>query len=737
MIDHSSASRFSTGVPVSATRWAARGARGPPVPACAAAFLIVLRLVEHDARPGDLGQRIARRGRQGVGGEQPGRPARRASANGRPGQRARPRGGRARASAGREPLGLALPVADHRRRADQQRRAGAAAPPSARPSSSASTLDRLAQAHVVGQAGAEPEDAEEAQPGQAAPLVGAQPAARSRRGVDRLDGVPRRPAGRRASRRRHSSRALGAGRVGQPRPSRSSRRGGGLGRLPERARPRRAAGSTATHRPRRRTSGAFARTSASISSSDRASPSTARRHEKSTRSSRPTGRRWRRRPRGPPVRPAPTSPSAPARRASPRAAGPRSRRGRGRRRRGRGSGARRRGRGPCRRAAGCAARRRARGRRARRPARRGAGRRGRRASGAAPWGRAGLGAGVDGEAGLLGRLQGERQPRTRLGVLDGVPEAVDHHLLLQPERRPRRSRVRGTDDRPSDAGRRERSRAGRCPAHRTGSSPSACAQSGADASSARPVIRAPRVGVDGRGERGLDDGGRGRRVLAGHALAPAHRGQRGGEGVRGTRSGPWSTGRQTRPSLHRSSGAGSTRPRATGRWRGRRRPAAPPPRGSPGAGGATGGAAPGASSRTGTRVGEDGRADVLRGSSRTRSSESRGVSGSEGRASTATPAVAVPPVPHTAGEALRGHREGLGAHRGGPGSWCGPGGRDPRPRGRRRGRRPQGVQREHALAQTCTEPSTTRTGTCGEPGVGRPLAQRPGGGVDWLKWLGR
>ena len=51
MIDHSSDRRFSTGVPVSATRWPAQGLDGPGL--LGAGVLDVLRLVEHDHLPPD------------------------------------------------------------------------------------------------------------------------------------------------------------------------------------------------------------------------------------------------------------------------------------------------------------------------------------------------------------------------------------------------------------------------------------------------------------------------------------------------------------------------------------------------------------------------------------------------------------------------------------------------------------------------------------------------------------
>ena len=87
-----------------------------------------------------------------------------------------------------EPRRLPLPVADQRHRADQQGR-----PERAVAGSSAGVmgeqgeqLDRLAQAHVVGQDAAEPDRLQEVQPGQTALLVRPQRAAEAGRRLDRL-----------------------------------------------------------------------------------------------------------------------------------------------------------------------------------------------------------------------------------------------------------------------------------------------------------------------------------------------------------------------------------------------------------------------------------------------------------------------------------------------------------------------------------------------------------------------
>ena len=74
-----------------------------------------------------------------------------------------------------EPRRLALPVADQRHRAHQQGGPGRAPGRDER-----QQLDRLAQAHVVGQDAAEAELAEEGQPGKPAFLVGAQLAGEAR-----------------------------------------------------------------------------------------------------------------------------------------------------------------------------------------------------------------------------------------------------------------------------------------------------------------------------------------------------------------------------------------------------------------------------------------------------------------------------------------------------------------------------------------------------------------------------
>ena len=92
-------------------------------------------------------------------------------------------------SAGREPLDLGLPVAEQRRRADDERRAGRLARRcSSRWRCRAITRDGLAEAHVVGQAAAEPERGELVEPGEAVPLVVAQRRPQCGRRIEGLAG---------------------------------------------------------------------------------------------------------------------------------------------------------------------------------------------------------------------------------------------------------------------------------------------------------------------------------------------------------------------------------------------------------------------------------------------------------------------------------------------------------------------------------------------------------------------
>ena len=81
---------------------------------------------------------------------------------------------------GREPGGLLAPVVEHRGRTDQQRRSLDALP--AVLLDGGQGLDRFAQAHVVGQAGAQAPAPQERQPGIAPLLVGTQRPAEPFRG---------------------------------------------------------------------------------------------------------------------------------------------------------------------------------------------------------------------------------------------------------------------------------------------------------------------------------------------------------------------------------------------------------------------------------------------------------------------------------------------------------------------------------------------------------------------------
>ena len=169
MIDHSSARRFSTGVPVMAIRRSAGMARTLWV-VRAAAVLDLLRLVEDQAPPGDGGEELLVARGQAVGRQHQVRLL------GLPGERPAV-----------EPIGpvvhvhrqvrgearrLALPVADERHRADDEGRAGGTGGTGPLVDQQGEELRRLPEPHVVGQAGPEAEVAEEGQPPEAALLVG-------------------------------------------------------------------------------------------------------------------------------------------------------------------------------------------------------------------------------------------------------------------------------------------------------------------------------------------------------------------------------------------------------------------------------------------------------------------------------------------------------------------------------------------------------------------------------------
>ena len=170
MMDHRSVSRFSTGVPVRATRCRARElAQRPGRPG--GAVLHLLRLVQHDPVPRAAGRAPRCRGRPDwyvvstrsvPAVELP--PGAVVDLDGQP---------------RREPLDLPLPVAQHRQRAHDQRRW-----PGSRLAAQRfqrQQLHRLAQAHVVGQQCADAEPVEEGQPGQPPALVRPQARAERRR----------------------------------------------------------------------------------------------------------------------------------------------------------------------------------------------------------------------------------------------------------------------------------------------------------------------------------------------------------------------------------------------------------------------------------------------------------------------------------------------------------------------------------------------------------------------------
>ena len=149
MIDHRSSSRFSTGVPVSATRWPAVD-RTRRLGRARERVLDRLGLVEHERAPLDPDQQAAVARQQRVGREHdvPGLELLGAARCGRG------RGGCGRAQVGGEPVQLALPVAEHRGRA---RRSAPAARAVGAIEQVGDQLHRLAEAHVVGQERAQPE----------------------------------------------------------------------------------------------------------------------------------------------------------------------------------------------------------------------------------------------------------------------------------------------------------------------------------------------------------------------------------------------------------------------------------------------------------------------------------------------------------------------------------------------------------------------------------------------------
>ena len=160
--------------------------------------LHVLGLVEHDAPPGHLGQDGLVPGRQGVGGDHD------VGCLGQLLEGRFPGPGRAvvhhHRELGGEALGFPRPVAGHRRRADDEGRAARRPLPFSRVRGAVAVLVLeesqhgcgLPQAHVIGQAGTEPETLQHLQPGHATLLVGTQLADREREHLVGLDACPER-----------------------------------------------------------------------------------------------------------------------------------------------------------------------------------------------------------------------------------------------------------------------------------------------------------------------------------------------------------------------------------------------------------------------------------------------------------------------------------------------------------------------------------------------------------------
>ena len=206
MIDQSSASRFSTGVPVSATRCAA--SQPPDRLGCLRqAVLHRLRLVEHDPMPVVAGELVDVAGGRGIGGDHQVDVAARRSRSASPWQ-PRPAVVRVDPQPGRELGGLPLPVADQGHRAQQQGGSGIGVAGDAARTSSASSCTVLPSPMSSARQAPEPERGQERQPGQPALLVGAQRGDEPGRRVERPRStvLRRRRAGRPASRRRAPSR---------------------------------------------------------------------------------------------------------------------------------------------------------------------------------------------------------------------------------------------------------------------------------------------------------------------------------------------------------------------------------------------------------------------------------------------------------------------------------------------------------------------------------------------------
>ena len=258
-IDHRSPRWFSTGVPVSAMRAVAFSALAARV-CLASGFLIACASSRIDEAPRGLGQRRDAQQRAVAGDRQIDVRGLRRRERARSARRSSPRDARSRAfRSGAKCSISAAQLAEQRRRRHQQAR---------RPLTRAAPhqqqrqhLDRLAQSHVVGEAGAEPEAGQQMQPLHAGALIRPQRAAQRRR---------------RDRRRRRRARAAPCSVSRQPRPGgharpvgdgRIARRRRRPRRRPASASPRRSSGRRAPPVPRPRGTARIARSSRSRSTS--------------------------------------------------------------------------------------------------------------------------------------------------------------------------------------------------------------------------------------------------------------------------------------------------------------------------------------------------------------------------------------------------------------------------------------------------------------------------------------
>ena len=177
MIDHSSERRFSIGR-AGQGHAVDRPAAGATARACLVERVLdVLRLVQDDVAPAHLRQVVDVAPHQAIGADHQIVLAALCDTDRSPSARPAPWCTITR-SVGRKAGHLALPVAHQRGRADHQRRRHVGLLPSV-VQQQRDGLDRLAQAHVVGQAGAKAPAPQEGQPGEAAHLIGPQLARRS------------------------------------------------------------------------------------------------------------------------------------------------------------------------------------------------------------------------------------------------------------------------------------------------------------------------------------------------------------------------------------------------------------------------------------------------------------------------------------------------------------------------------------------------------------------------------